>query len=310
MDNILMPQSHYQQLISQYIANLDILNCTKDAYKKALQSWSRFIYSNEIHDNINPILQYKNYLILRKLSAYTIATYISSLRLFFDFLVKQKVIVSNPAREISITKLPKGKRNSLTKEEAKNLLSLNFNNSAEELRNKAILHLKIFTGLRDISIVEANIEDIKAINNRYVLYYKNKGSQAKEHFVVLDNIVYYAINNYLIKRQNPSAKEPLFVSHSDRNNNKKITTQTLRHVIKNLLKRAGIIRADIKPHSLRHSAITFSILGGADIAQARDMAAHKDINTTSAYFHDIRRISNPAELYIKDYIFQEERLTS
>jgi hypothetical protein len=75
MDNILMPQSHYQQLISQYIANLDILNCTKDAYKKALQSWLKFIYSNEIQDNINPILQYKNYLILRKLSAYTIATY-------------------------------------------------------------------------------------------------------------------------------------------------------------------------------------------------------------------------------------------
>ena len=45
-----------------------------------------------------------------------------------------------------------------------------------------------------------------------------------------------------------------------------------------------------------------TILGGANIEQAREMAAHSSIETTAFYFHDLKRLSDPAEEYIPKYL--------
>lgn len=96
--------------------------------------------------------------------------------------------------------------------------------------------------------------------------------------------------------------EPLFTSCSDRNHSKRLTTQFIRLIIRNLFTQANIIRSEVKPHSLRHAAITFAILGGADITSAQAMASHRSIDTIAGYFHDIERLDNPAESYIEKYL--------
>jgi site-specific recombinase XerD len=293
----------WESHIQLFVENLDRKETTKQAYQKALKEWVRF-YDTEPRDpNIHLILQYKRYLVLRALSPYTISLYLTALKGFFDYLVNQKRIPFNPAKSIRGLKKPKSKRDSLTRDEVLRLLSLPFDRTVESCRNKAILYLKLFTGLRDISIVGVNVEDMQVKNGRFLLYYQSKGHDLKNEFVILEPRVKQMIDEYLFKRDGMVKKDdPLFTSCSDRNYSQRLTTQTVRSIIRNLFTQASIVRDEIKPHSLRHTAITFCILGGADITQARAMASHRSIETTAGYFHDIERLDNPAESYIEKYL--------
>jgi len=289
-------------LIKDFILNLDRKENTKLTYQKSLKEWVKFLDIENKNPDINLILQYKNYLIDRKLSPYTVSVYLTALKVFFDYLVSIQKIPYNPAKSIKGMKKPKSRRGTLIKEEVLQLLSLENGNNLEDYRNKAILTLKLFTGLRDISIVGANVGDLRVKDDRHILYYQTKGADIKDDFVILESDVYYLINLYLIKRGDFKDDDPLFVSCSDRNRSSRLTTQSIRLIIRGFFNKAGIIRKEITPHSLRHTAITFAILGGASVTQAKEMASHSSIETTAGYFHDINRLKNPAELFIKKYL--------
>jgi len=301
-DNTITLAESWTALISNFILNLDRKPATKETYAKSLKEWVRFVDNEDKIANMNIILQYKQFLIAKRLSSYTISVYLSALKVFFDYLVTIKKIPFNPAQSIRGIKKSKSKRDCLTKDEVLRLLALDFGDSLEGKRNKAVLYLKLFTGLRDVSIVNANIEDMKVKEGRHVLYYLSKGSDSKDSFVVVISEAYNALNDYLMKRSRYEDSEPLFTSLSDRNCNDRLSTQTTRNIIRGFFKKASIFRKDIAPHSLRHSAITMTILGGANIEQAREMAAHSSIETTAGYFHDLKRLSDPAEEYIPKYL--------
>ena len=293
----------WENHIRLFIENLDRKEATKQAYQKALKEWVRFYNTESRNPDIHLILQYKQYLVLRALSPYTISLYLTALRGFFDFLVNLKRIPFNPAKSIRGIKKPQSKRDCLTREEVLRLLGLPSDGGIESIRNKAILYLKLFTGLRDISIVGTNVQDIQTKCGRVLLYYQSKGHDTKSEFVILEPKVKTAVDEYLFKRGAVSSEEPLFTSCSDRNKSQRLSTQSTRLIIRNLFNQANIIRKEITPHSLRHTAITFAILGGCHITQVRAMASHCSIETTSGYFHDIERLDNPAELYISKYLY-------
>lgn len=297
----------WRSLAERFINNLDRKPTTKETYRKSINEWIKFFDNANRNPDINIILQYKRYLIKKGLSPYSISVYLTALRVFFDYLVSFRIIPFNPAKSIKSLKKPKSKRDALTKEEALRLISLNSLNTIEDYRNKAILMLKLFTGLRDISIVNADVKDLKVKEDKYLLYYLNKGSDSKDSFVIVNNSAYRDINAYLVKRTDLGPNRPLFVSNSDRNRGSRLTTQSIRLIIKSLLKKVGIVRPEIKPHSLRHSAITFSILGGAKVTQAKEMANHSNISTTASYYHDLNRLKNPAESYIDKFLYDDDR---
>ncbi len=66
-------------------------------------------------------------------------------------------------------------------------------------------------------------------------------------------------------------------------------------IIKKYLRCIGLDNRRITAHSLRHTAITFSLQGGATIQEARAFARHASINTTITYAHNVNRIVNAAE---------------
>ncbi len=303
MNKEIILKDYGSELIDRFIANLDRKDTTKETYRKALKQWLTFLNIQNKNPDINLILQYKNFLIEKKLSPYSISVYLSALKVFLDYLVEHRIIPYNPAKSIRGIKKPKSKRDALTKDEALRLIELNLLNTNEDYRNKAILLLKLFTGLRDISIVKADIEDLQVKDGRYILYYQSKGRDIKDDFVVLSGSVYTALSEYFRRRDDIDPKSPLFISYSDRNKGNRLTTQSIRVIIKNLFKKVGIIRPEIKSHSLRHSAITFAILGGADITQTKEMASHSSIQSTSGYFHDLNRLKDPAEFYIQKYLY-------
>ena len=292
----------WEKLTEEFIRNLNKRETTKHAYKEALRNWVDFIGAENLTLSVEDIETYKTRLVDRKYSPYTINLYLTALKIFFDYLVRIDHIQSNPAEKIERKQRPKSRRDCLTEDEFFKLLQLEQLRADSDLRDRAILVLKMCTGLRDISLVLADVGDIQVKSGEPVLYYQGKGRDTKDEFVILTKRPFEAINEYLSRRPAAKPADPLFVSTSKRNFNQRVTTKTMGRVVKKFYKWANIIRPGIKPHSLRHTAVTFSLLGGADITQVKDMAGHKSIETTIGYRHNLERMTDPAEMYVERYI--------
>ena len=81
-----------------------------------------------------------------------------------------------------------------------------------------------------------------------------------------------------------------------------MTTRSVSRVVKEYLRKANLDDARLTAHSLRHTAITLSLLGGATPQEAKVMARHADINTTLIYAHNINRIKQAPEKKIDEIL--------
>lgn len=174
------------------------------------------------------------------------------------------------------------------------------------MRDFAILNLMLRTGLRDIEIVRANCKDIQTKAGVDVLYVQGKGRASKDSFVVLTPKALSPITTYLEKRGNVNELDPLFASVSSRNAGERLTVRSIFRIAKSALRAIGIDDERYTAHSLRHTAITFSLLGGATERDAQQMARHANITTTMLYSHDIDRIKRAAEREIGNVLDQPD----
>lgn len=135
-----------------------------------------------------------------------------------------------------------------------------------------------------------------------VLWIQGKGRDEADDFVLLTEETLKPIRTYLSARAKllgqPADEEPLFSSCSNRNDGQPLTTRSISRLIKQALQRVGIDDKRLTAHSLRHTAITMAIKGGASLQQAQAMARHSDPRTTMIYFHNLDRIAQGAERYI------------
>jgi integrase/recombinase XerC/integrase/recombinase XerD len=243
------------------------------------------------------ILAYKRSLI-DELSAYTVNQYLTAVRKLYQWLESQK-IYPDITRGISGVKKPDGFRKSvLTKEQLREAVDAIDTETLVGMRDYALFNLMARTGLRDIEVSRALVEDIRQESGEAVLYIQGKGKASKDMFVVLMPEAEKPIRDYLQARGDVDKSEPLFCSHSDRNGGDSLTTRSISRLVKKAFRRIGLDDDRITAHSLRHTAITLSIKGGASLHQAQAMARHKSPETTMVYFHNLKRIEEAAERHI------------
>ncbi|MBA7712280.1 Tyrosine recombinase XerD [subsurface metagenome] len=168
----------------------------------------------------------------------------------------------------------------------------------------------IRTGLRTIEVTRADVGDIRQETGEAILWIQGKGRDAKDEFVLLTETTLKSIMDYLLTRGGIKDKEPLFTSLSDRNREQRLTTQSIRKIVKKHLRDIGIDSKRLSAHSLRHTAITLSLLGGATIQQAQVLGRHSDINTTLIYAHNIDRIAHAPERRIDAVLSDKIETTS
>ena len=281
-----------EQVITEYIKNIDVKPKSKETYVKALRVFFR--WNNGIMPmHRSEIIAYKKHL-TDNYSASTVNAYITAVKGLYLFL-EAEGICPNITANVKGVKNSKGfKKDELTVEQAKDLLDSN-GDTTEDKRNTAIITLMLHTGLRTISVARANIEDIRQTAGKTLLYHQGKGRDTKDEFVVLTADVVDALVEYLNLRGKCNPSEPLFTATSNRNSNGRLTTRSISRIVKNALINAGINNDRITAHSLRHTAITLAINGGADLPQVQQMAGHSNINTTMIYWHNINRLKNAPE---------------
>ena len=288
-------------ILDEFIATLDATPTTKETYIKGINIFIRWCEDNEVSEFSKvDLIAYKEYL-KENYKANSISMLITSLKKLYKFLESKGI--KNLASDLKGAKHSKGfKKDTLTIDQAKDLLKSIDRNTNEGKRNYALIQLLITTGLRTIEIERSNIEDIRTIGSQAVLYIQGKGRDDKDEYVKLTYETLKALNEYLITRDNKEDKQPLFISYSNKTYGQRLKTRSIRYIIKEAFKNIGIDSDKITAHSLRHTAITLSLIGGATIQEAQQLARHTNINTTMIYAHNLNRLDNKAEQSIQNLL--------
>ena len=290
------------ELVERFLVEADIAESTQEGYRKALRQFFRWRESDGAGDLTRAdIVRYKQEQ-LSRLQPGTVGSYISALKSFFRWLESEK-LYPNVAAGVKGTKASRGhKKDALTPAQVAHILQVLKGDGIAAMRDFAIVNLLIRTGLRTIELARADVGDIRAKGGRTVLYVHGKGRQSKDEFVVLTDAAVRPIYSYLALRESRGKDEPLFASLSNKSYGKRLTTRSVRRIAKNALLKAGFDDSRLTAHSMRHTAVTMALMGGASLQQAQAMARHGNINTTMVYVHGLERVSNAAELAIDDLL--------
>lgn len=295
-----------QEWLAYERSNNDASANTITAYEKGLAIWQQWLTDNGITGLIAPsvVRQFKSEL-SEKYSSQTVNLRLSAIRSFYRFLVTTDRLPFNPASEVKGSKRKKStvhKRDSLTSEEVKCLLASCDVSTSEGARDKAIITLMVYCGLREVEIHRANYEDLRTQNDRLVLYVQGKGHTEKDTYVVIPVSQEGVIRNwikYYHSMKLDKTGNPLFVSFSNRSNSERLSLRGIQAIVKGLFCECGIVGDKKSTHSLRHTAITNAIRNGASPMQVQAMARHTSFDTTLNYIHEVNRLDNPAEDFIK-----------
>lgn len=213
------------------------------------------------------------------LSNSSINHFVTTLRSFYKFLIINNIVKENIMDFISSPKREKHLPRVLSENEIDKLLNIPLTDHYS-YRNKAILELMYATGLRVSELINLKVNDIDL--NMAILKTIGKGS--KERIIPLGdyalNYLKIYINEYrslLIKKD---LNDYLFLN----NHGNKLTRQGLFKIL-NKLAREQDIKAEISPHTLRHSFATHLLNGGADLRSIQELLGHSDISTTQIYTH-------------------------
>lgn len=283
-------------LIERFLRAQSVTESSRDTYRRQIKQFARWVESNGIRDiERDDILDYKEHLRGRKFSALSIAGYITVVRKFFEWAESVK-LYPNIAKGIKGAKRVKGfRKDPLSIEQIRYLLNNIDRSTLQGLRDYALINLLVRTGLRTIEVIRANIGDIRQDGGEAVLWIQGKGREEKDEFVLLTPDTLKPINEYIKARKKVGTEAPLFTSMSDRNYGQRLSTKSVRRIVKDNLKDIGLDNGRLTAHSLRHTAITLSLLGGATLQEAQTLGRHADINTTLIYSHNIDRVKNAPE---------------
>lgn len=253
---------------------------TKEAYEKDLILFANFLNNKSILSiTTNDIKNYIKYLNDTGKKDKTIARKIVSIRTFFDYLMKEKLISINPCEKIETPKIRKTLPKTLNEKEVLKLLSIK-PKTAKEYRNKAMIELMYATGLRVSELVNLEINDINLIDDYVRVYGKGK----KERIIPMADITVEIMDEYINVYRNSLLKgyltDKVFISSYG----KGITRQGFFKIIKKQAKEVGIEK-DFSPHTLRHSFATHLLENGADLRSIGEMLGHENIKTTQIYTH-------------------------
>ena len=215
----------------------------------------------------------------QNLASSSINRKISSLKHFYLFLHKKKLVKRNPIANFSgpknIRPLPK----SISQLDVESLINAPDCKNFVGLRDRAMLELLYATGVRISELINLQYTDIDL--NRSLIKVMGKGN--KERMIPFGENALSSLFDYINYRRENNlslSSRDFFISQQG----KKITRQAFWHRIKSYLQQTGL-PIDISPHTLRHAFATHLLNNGADLRSVQMLLGHSDLSTTQIYTH-------------------------
>ncbi len=206
---------------------------------------------------------------------------LSALRTFFRFLVRERVMETNPARLIENPKTWARVPEVLQVSEVERLLqAAREHPSRYPLRDAALLELAYATGLRVGELVSLELESIR--HDLGVLRCIGKGS--RERIVPVSRTALEAVARWVQGERPRLVKNRptrlLFVSRGGRPLGREVVAAILRKYA-----RLAGLAVKVTPHTLRHSFATHILQRGADLRIVQEILGHRKVATTEIYTH-------------------------
>jgi integrase/recombinase XerC len=257
---------------------------TRRAYEYDLQKFKEFMIRTTGSEpsvtrvNTQHIKEYLAYLqSQRNYRSATLCRTIASIRVLFEYCVQMKHVEASPATYIHNPKLPKKLPIYLIDSELKKLLAAPDPEDPLGCRDYAILVTLGFTGMRRQELVGLDLDAIDL--ERRTIRVFGKGS--KERLIPLNPFVIDAINQYLDRRIATGDPKAVFLNRRG----KRLTGRMILNIVKKYVRKAGIAKAKISPHKLRHTFATLLHLNEVDILEIKSLLGHASITSTQIYTH-------------------------
>ena len=207
----------------------------------------------------------------------TISRNIASLRSFYQYLYKNRIITEDPTISLESPKIQRKPPKILSTEQVELLLNQPKTTDLKGYRDKAMLELVYATGIRVTELISLNIDDIDLEASSIKC-----STRGKERIIPIGSLAKNALSEYMTKARKSMLKddqdEALFVNV----NGKRLTRQGFWKIIKQYKNQADI-DADITPHTLRHSFAMHLLENGAELRAIQEMLGHSDISSTQVY---------------------------
>jgi integrase/recombinase XerD len=254
------------------------------SYEFDMQSFFNFLNKEkrEIKAvNKSDLQHYLAYLYDLGFRATTVSRHLSTIRAFYDYLLIEGLIKASPCELLESPKLPKNLPVVLNLEEVTQLLDSCTDETANDIRNKAMIELLYASGMRVSELLDLNLEDLYLEMG----FIRCMGKGAKERIVLIGDVAIKAIEDYLREARQTLLKahkqtDALFLNRLGT----RMSRQGFWKILKQQARTAGIIK-EISPHKLRHSFATHLIENGADLRIVQELLGHADISTTQIYTH-------------------------
>lgn len=286
------PLPEYLRCLDRYqsflVVEKGLSRKTVDAYSADLIRFGRFLEKKEttaVADiDTQLILGYLIQLRKQALGSRSRARHLISLRGFFAFLTREKIIETNPARQIDLPKTGMQLPDVLSVADVEALINAPDRTKPEGLRDAAMLELVYGAGLRVSELIGLEMTGI----NLEAGFVRVLGKGGKERVVPVGRMATNAIRAYLDHsrpRLLKNGSSPhLFVTRRKGG----MTRQSFWNLI-GRYSRLAKLKKKVTPHTLRHSFATHLLEGGADLRAVQTMLGHADISTTQIYTHVAQR---------------------
>lgn len=203
---------------------------------------------------------------------------LSSLRSYYNYLLKENEVNTNPFKLVNSMKKEKKLPEYFKYNEYVELVNSIDINSNLGIRNRCIFEVLLCTGCRCSELVNIKLCDID-LNNREI---KVLGKGNKERIVYLGSYAIDSLNTYLSVRDELSKKDNKYLLVNHLGN--KLTTRGIRDIIDKILLKSSL-NLKITPHTFRHSFATMLLNEGCDLKSVQELLGHVSLSTTSIYTH-------------------------
>lgn len=258
------------------------------SYRRDLALWSAWLERNRRkallaadRGDVESFLadQFRN-----RAKATSIGRRLSSLRRFYRMQSAAGVVKVDPTLRVRAPKLPRRLPKSLSEAQVETLLDAPDTETTLGLRDRAMLETLYATGLRVSELVGLKLAQVSF--DMGVVRVLGKGS--KERLVPLGEESIDWLRRYL------ASARPALVSRGKSDavfvtaRRAALSRQAFWEIVKRYATKAGIARASLSPHTLRHAFATHLLNHGADLRVVQLLLGHSDITTTTIYTHVAR----------------------
>lgn len=216
-------------------------------------------------------------------SSRTIARKVSSLRAFFQFMIRNELTDNNPFADVQLKKAGQHLPRHFFEAEMKKILAyVETGQKPQDMRDRLIIETLYDAGLRVSELANLKLSDVDLTNR--IIMVTGKGNKMRA--LPYGDYLAAAFKQYLqnarpvLLADKTEAQGYVFLNQKG----EPLTAAGIEYILKKIASAAGITQA-VSAHMFRHTFATDLLNHGADLRSVQSLLGHSNLSTTQIYTH-------------------------